>query len=144
MTGRSRLRPRWLAGADGPAETTRTTDEVPESTRVLVLARAGHHCESCGASLVGRPYSLHHRRPKGMGGTRAELAHSPANLVALCGLGNNSGCHGLVHQHPTAAQSGGFVVRRAADPTRIPVALHDGRLVLLTAAGGYEAVSVGG
>ncbi len=133
MTGR----PPWLAAIPVPADSARTADGPSEETRALVLARAEDRCESCGTSLLGKPYSLHHRRPRGMGGTRAADAHSPVNLVALCGRGNHDGCHGLVHQHPAAALAGGLLVRRSADPARVRLVLHDGRAVLLTPAATY-------
>jgi hypothetical protein len=135
VTGRPR--PRWLAGSPASSTAPAAVDEVPEATRALVLARAGHRCESCGAHLIGKPYNLHHRQARGMGGTRAALAHSPVNLLALCGRGNHSGCHALVHTNVTEARGAGMLVRRAADPSRIPVTLHDGRTVLLTADGTY-------
>ncbi|EFC79170.1 HNH endonuclease [Parafrankia sp. EUN1f] len=127
-------RPSWLPVTATAA--TRRPDAVPDSTRALVLARAGGCCESCGAGLVLSSYSIHHRRPLGSGGSRAADRHSPCNLLALCGSGT-SGCHGAVHANRTHARDAGLLVRQSANPARVAVQLHGGRRVLLTAAGSY-------
>lgn len=128
-------RPPWLR-APSPTPADPSPAGIPAATRSMVLARAGHRCESCGTSILGTPYSLHHRRPKGMGGTRAATVHSLVNLLALCGSGT-TGCHGLVHLHPTAARDAGYLVHQGASPARVAVLVHDGRRVLLTAVGTY-------
>ncbi|MEX5631915.1 HNH endonuclease [Parafrankia sp. FMc2] len=130
-------RPPWLpvtAMAKAPA---RSDSEVPAATRRLLLARAGGRCESCGADLDISRYSLHHRRPVGMGGSRAADLHCPSNLLVLCGRDNRDGCHGAVHSHPTDAREAGLLVRRAATPARVPVLIHGVRLVLLSPDGSY-------
>ncbi len=129
-------RPTWVSHAGLPAAPARqAAGEPTEQTRALVLTRADHRCESCGAILLGRRYSLHHRRLRGMGGTRAEHAHSAVNLVVLCD--GAEGCHALVHRHRTEAAAAGLIVRAGADPARIPLQLPDDRLVLLTLDGRY-------
>lgn len=129
-------RPAWLAGAGTtPPATARAAPA--DDVRTLVLFRAGARCESCGEVLRPGRWSLHHRRPSGMGGTRASVAHSPSNLLALCGTDNVTGCHGLVHRNPAAARDAGLLVRKAADPTKVPVRLFDDRRVLLTTDGTY-------
>lgn len=70
-------------------------DQIPARSRALVLARAGGRCEVCG---IDAPLELHHRRYRSRGGH-----HRPSNLVAVCGWGNHSGCHGWAH---TAALAG--------------------------------------
>lgn len=132
-------RPAWLDGGRDGEPDTRPSGPSPE-VRNLVLRRAGHRCESCGESLAPGRWSAHHRRLSAMGGTRAEVAHSPVNLVALCGTDNQTGCHGLVHRNPQAARDAGLLVRRSADPARVPVQLHDGRRVLLRPDGTYQPV----
>ncbi|KLL11558.1 HNH endonuclease [Protofrankia coriariae] len=132
-----RARPHWLSQQAQQAEPARAVSGVPDDVRALVLARAGHRCESCGWYLLGRPYSVHHRRPRGMGGTRDQVAHSPINLLVLCGRDNATGCHGLVHRNPDSAYDVGLLVRRGADPARVAITLPDGRRVLLGADGTY-------
>lgn len=133
----ARPRPPWLPVTATAAPSARPNDEIPADTRRLVLARANGRCESCAGDLDISRYSLHHRRPKGMGGSRVADLHSPANLLVLCGRGNADGCHGDVHGHPIAARDAGMLVRRAADPARVPVLIHGTRLVLLAIDGTY-------
>lgn len=107
-----------------------------------MFARAGGCCEACGA-IVGRiPYSIHHRQPRGMGGSRDPAANSPTNLLLLCGTGT-TGCHGEAESNRTAARARGVLVPRGTDPAAVPVLLHDTQWVYLNDAGGYTPVSMG-
>ncbi|MBM0205776.1 hypothetical protein JNW90_24235 [Micromonospora sp. STR1s_5] len=76
--------------------------------------------------------SLHHRRAKGMGGTRRENVNHPGNLMLLCGDGV-SGCHGwaTVGDVDEARRRGVVVPLECADPAGVPVELWSGRVVLL-------------
>ena len=49
------------------------------TARQTVLARAGWRCERCLSLPIDH---VHHRRPKGSGGTSLEWVDAPANLVA--------------------------------------------------------------
>lgn len=62
---------------------------IPPKVRATVLARADGRCEGCGNTA---PLELHHRRFRSRGGK-----HTVPNLVALCGWGNHTGCHGRAH-----------------------------------------------
>lgn len=53
----------------------------------------GDRCVICGRFANDK----HHVIPKGMGGVPAQLERRIPKLL-LCGNGNASGCHGLVHQ----------------------------------------------
>lgn len=67
-----------------------------------VLDRAAGHCERCG---VAGPTQLHHRRPRGMGGTRRpDTVH---NLAALC-----RGCHEEVESRRAQALADGWLLRQ--------------------------------
>lgn len=71
-------------------------------------------------SYCGRPAgNLHHVVPKGMGGVTAEEEHRIPK-VRLCGMGNASGCHGLVHARLLHLQwcdaMGGWVALRTIGP----------------------------
>lgn len=71
-------------------------------------------------AVCGRPaHNLHHAIQKGMGGVTPEIERCIPK-VALCGDGNASGCHGLVHQgylHLYWAESlGGWVWYRSRIP----------------------------
>lgn len=108
--------------------------------REIVLARSGGHCERGGELLLGEPgvgYSVHHRRPRGMGGSRRHNVTSPVNLVALCGSGT-TGCHGAVESNREAAYEAGWLVCQAADPALIPVNVFGLGPVFLTDDGDYR------
>jgi 5-methylcytosine-specific restriction enzyme A len=114
---------------------------VTPDTRAVVLARADGRCERCGK--FPDTYSLHHRRPRGMGGVsgdRAEVTNSPANLIVLCGSATSAGdCHPWVESNRLAANELGLLLFQHQDPRTEPVTLHVGR-VLLTDDGRYEQV----
>lgn len=100
---------------------------ITRATRELVLARDNFQCVSCRRSVhdpLG--YSIHHRVPRGMGGTRLEWINQPANLLTLCGSGT-TGCHGWTEQHRMEARSQGYLIPRAfGSPEQIPVYTADG------------------
>ena len=86
--------------------------EIPAPVRRLVLARADGRCERCGAE--GVHLELHHRRYRSRGG-----AHTASNLVALCGWGNHTGCHGWAHSD-ALAPAWGLSVASWGDPAAVP------------------------
>lgn len=103
-----------------------------------VTDRDQGRCASCGLLIVGErgvDWSLHHRRPAGMGGDRRAVSHSPANLVLLHGSGLSL-CHGYVESNRTEAYDLGLLVHRHEDPRDVPIehAIHG--LVLLDQDGG--------
>lgn len=117
--------------------------------RLVVVSRAGGSCELCGVPVAmidddGRTtpiaaYSIHHRQPRGMGGTDDPAANSPTNLLLLCGTGT-TGCHGLVESQRAMAVEHGWLVPRPTDPASIPVLLFFGDRVYLTPNGTYSEV----
>ena len=84
-------------------------------------------------------YSIHHRQPRGMGGTDDPAANSPANLLLLCGTGT-TGCHGLVETQRALAVEHGWLVPHSTDPASVPVLLFFGDRVYLTTDGRYQEV----
>lgn len=62
---------------------------MPPDHPEIVATRSNGMCEGCHKK---RATNIHHRRFLGRGGK-----HNLANLLALCGSGNHSGCHGLAH-----------------------------------------------
>ena len=103
------------------------------STVAAVLERSGYRCEVCGKPLGeerGMDYSIHHRRARGLGGTRWFGTNLPSNLLVVDGSGT-TGCHGWIESHRAEAMASGWLVSRYKDPSLVPVEI-EGRLVWLT------------
>jgi 5-methylcytosine-specific restriction protein A len=102
-----------------------------DKIRRLVLARDGEKCLRCLAPAV----DVHHRRPKGMGGTGNKyIALGMANLVSLC-----RDCHTEIHTQPELGYRTGFLLHSWEDPAEIPLVIKPGTfLVKLTPAGDME------
>lgn len=106
----------------------KATRAVQEAARRIVHNRDAGRCLMCGFVVTHRLRSVHHRTPKGMGGSA--LLESPTNLVTLCGLGNADGCHGKAHSNPEWARNHGWIVSRSLNPTEIPIDMYDGWFTL--------------
>jgi len=88
-----------------------------------ILERAGYSCEGCLSPLGdrrGEDWSVHHRVPRGMGGTRWAGANRPPNLLILCGSGT-TGCHGFAESHRGPAVAAGWLVQSRTDPRSVAV-----------------------
>lgn len=98
--------------------------------RTAVVARSESYgyarCERCGDRP---PEQIHHRKPRGMGGTSDPAANNPANLVAIC-----SPCHVTIELSRDDALVDGWLVHNSQDPAEIPVR-YRGRFVQLTGDG---------
>jgi hypothetical protein len=101
-------------------------NRIPARARERVYDRANGLCEVCGKYAPGA--DIHHRLAKGMGGTSNTAIHDPSNLLAVCGWGNTSGCHGDIHGNAAYSKAMGWIVSRFTPyaPSRIPVRLWDG------------------
>lgn len=104
-------------------------------------------CARCGRHVAhlerGVAWSVHHRRPRGMGGAGADWINRAANGLVLCGSGT-TGCHGWVEKHRDRARELGFLVPRGvlrADEVSIVHAVLGH--VLLTDEGGFIPVEEG-
>jgi len=81
-------------------------------------------CELCGGSLDGWDgMSVHHRRPRGMGGSKDPRSNYASNLLILCGSGT-SGCHGLVERNRRDSHRDGLIVSSRCNPAAVPILLN--------------------
>lgn len=110
---------------------------IPAAVLALIRARSGDLCEVCGRQAE----STHHRTPCGMGGSKDPAAHSPANLLRVCGDGTR-GCHGMIESNRTVSYGTGRLVHQGDSPTDVPVLLRHG-WVLLTEDGQYISAETG-
>lgn len=112
-----------------------------------VIARDLGSCTRCGRHVVhlqrGFAWSIHHRRPRGMGGTSIAWVNAAANLIVLCGSGT-TGCHGWVEKHRDEALVAGFLVSRGIRKAdEVPIKHKALGLVYLTEEGGWVPVEEG-
>lgn len=103
------------------------TGPTPE-VRAAVLVRSGSRCELCGKEPSQA--SLHHRRPRMMGGSRTGWINSPENLLLLCGSGT-TGCHALVESNRSLSYSSGWLLRSGLLPWETPFACGERWYLLL-------------
>lgn len=95
---------------------------IPDRVRKLVMERDRYSCVVCGQTVINRPGSIQHRRPRGSGGSRKADTNSPQNLIVLCGTGT-TGCHGWAESNRTEAFDAGWLVHAWENPAEVPVAL---------------------
>ena len=86
--------------------------------RAIVAERADFWCEVCGAPEPEG--QLHHRRPRGMGGSRDARTNFPSNLLWTCARCNT---HAIEANRP-AAYICGWLVKQGADPSKVPVLIE--------------------
>ncbi len=91
-----------------------------EKTRRLIAERAKGWCELCGLPLRTAA-QIHHRRPRGMGGTSSTEAQSPAN-----GLWIHFKCHERVERFREQSLKNGWLVPQGHSPHRTPVLTSSG------------------
>lgn len=104
-----------------------------EKARKLVLERDEHRCVRCGHP---RGLQVHHRRPRGAGGTkRPEIAYGLANLITL-----DAFCHEYTERNRAISYQLGYLVRSGHNPASTPLWLPPNEWVLLTDTGEVEPV----
>lgn len=105
--------------------------------RLIFTIRDGERCFRCARRLRwegrGIEWSMHHRRPRGAGGTSLAWVGMAANALTLCGSGT-TGCHGWVESHRTEALELGYLISMHSGQVAEDVAVrrHDGQWVELT------------
>lgn len=83
------------------------------NVRAVVEGRSGGMCEVCGE---GRVTEIHHRRPRGMGGSSSGDTNKPSNALALC-----NACHRMIESNRAVAMLLGWLMpqrtRNGASPS---------------------------
>lgn len=106
--------------------------------RARVMARSGGFCEVRRDGCWDEGSQLHHRRPRGMGGSRSKVTGGAANALNLC-----IQCHDHVERNRLEARDNGWIVRQSADPSQVPVHRYR-RWVLLDDDGGITPTEARG
>lgn len=100
----------------------RTPDPRWVTVRKLILRRDDWCCARCGNEAT----DVHHRKLKGMGGTRdEETAYGYANLISVCRF-----CHSWIHAHPTDSYNAGYLVHSWEYPEHTFIITKHGMLTL--------------
>lgn len=105
------------------------TAEFTAETRALVAGRSGGLCETCSAA---KAWDYHHRRPRGMGGTRRSDSASPTACLHVC-----RDCHNLLESRRNLATLFGWLVPSKFNPATQPV-LYRGEWAVLGEDGSVE------
>lgn len=88
-------------------------------------------CPFCGKPATNR----HHIIPRSQGGTDGPT-------VTVCGMGNASGCHGLLHSRKLHLRfNGRWEFLRTEEPTKYEKALEMGGWVPLDVGGDWDYIA---
>lgn len=90
-----------------------------------IIERDAGRCAWCGylvRGVRGIHWSIHHRRPRGKGGSSVTWVDMPANGVVVHGHGTQS-CHGLIESNRDIAKGNGFLVsiNGIQLPSQVPI-----------------------
>lgn len=105
--------------------------QFTEKTRRLIRERAQDRCELCGTPV--QDAQIHHRRPRGMGGTKNPESRSAAN-----GMYVHLRCHQRIELNRADALRKGWLILQSGDLSQ-PIRLHHGWAVLHE-DGSYDAL----
>lgn len=117
----------------------RYTGPSPD-TVTAICERSAYSCEICGSAVGDRrgvDFSIHHRRPRQMGGTRWHGASLPSNLLLACGSGT-TGCHGVLESHRAGAVAAGWLVLSRTDPATVACLITRNRWLYLADDASYS------
>jgi hypothetical protein len=125
-----------------PRRPAKETGAFSDGTVVTICDRDQGRCAACGTPVVGTrgvTWAVHHRRPRGSGGTSEKYVARPSNGVLL-----HTSCHERKESHRDEATTTGFLVSAIgiARPSDVPIlhAVHG--WVRLDDDGGYTRVKV--
>lgn len=106
---------------------------ISRANREIIIWRSDGVCEICAHA---RATNMHHRRPRGMGGTTRNI-HTPAWILHVCGSGT-TGCHGYIEGNRTLAYRNGWLLRANQIPATTPAWIRGTGFVILNDDGRYE------
>lgn len=124
----SQIKPRPDRLAKPVSARARRPEGFPRAVKELIHARSGGVCELCGALPADQ---VHHRRPRGLGGTSDPTVNRAANGIGIC-----APCHDVVEgrsvDHPVygrvrgsraeSERKGWLISRLSPDaPDEVPV-----------------------
>lgn len=98
-----------------------------------VRDRDGWACVVCSGT---NGLQTHHRRTRGMGGTRRPDTNEPQNLITVCHV-----CHHRIEMNRADSYRHGLLVHQSEDPAAVPVHTWRG-VVFLKADGRFRAATV--
>ena len=110
--------------------------------RHTILARSEGYCEVMAAGCTLMATEIHHRRPRGMGGTVRPETNLASNGLAACRT-----CHLRCESMRNWARENGFVLLQGDNPADVPVFWRCGwdggrkALVLLDDIGGKRSAA---
>jgi hypothetical protein len=110
--------------------------------RRAILARSENYCEVMAPGCALMATDIHHRRPRGMGGTVRPESNLASNGLAIC-----RACHLRCESMRNWARENGFVLLQSDNPAEVPVWWRCGwdgsrkALVLLDDIGGKRAAA---
>jgi len=90
-----------------------------QEVQELIKDRSQGKCEMCGSKVL--QYQIHHRRPRGMGGSKVSVVGSAANGVLL-----HPKCHTHIELNRNEARDNGWLVQQSFDPTVVPFKRFNG------------------
>lgn len=104
---------------------------VSKAVAELVIVRDSATCvvQVTHPGLARASEQIHHRMPRGMGGTRDPQVNQAPNLVCVC-----APCHTYLESHRTEAADNGWLIRGVLRPATSPL-LYRGRWMYLSAEG---------
>jgi 5-methylcytosine-specific restriction protein A len=88
-----------------------------------IIKRSNDRCEVCGS--VANYNQIHHRRPRGMGGSKDPLCGSAANGIFV-----HPSCHAMIESNREQAYKKGWLVHQGHDPAYVPIKKYSGWVLL--------------
>lgn len=85
-----------------------------KTVRDIVARRANGVCERCGSGAPA--YHIHHRRPRGIGGSKRQDTNQASNGLFVC-----LACHSAIESDRELSLWSGWLVRQGQEPFLVPV-----------------------